>query len=29
MEIRESVEELAAQLQIETNPIFKERLLVL
>ncbi len=28
-EIRESVEELAAQLQTETNPIFKERLQVL
>lgn len=28
-EIRESVEELASQLQAETNPIFKERLQVL
>lgn len=29
LEIRESVEELAAQLQAQTNPIFKERLQVL
>lgn len=29
VEIRESVEELAAQLQAQTNPIFKERLQVL